>query len=137
MKRGARYKLSPKDVRTWRGCTYASKLEMNRHKFLEALRALGWIIWIAHETSWQLGEGVRMRPDFMILWTNSYITIEDAKGHTTDTWHTKKAVFETMYSPLAIDLVKEKDKYSFTPEQAGPIPQDVLDRAQLMAQGIL
>lgn len=92
------------------GRSFASKLEARRYKQLVELQKLHLIRWFTCQVPFQLAPGVKYVSDFLVVWSDGRITIEDVKGVETAAFKIKKKLFEPMYGPLTILTAKEIGK---------------------------
>jgi len=78
-------RVAPKEERTYKGVTYASKTEMRRAMFLDDLKAVdephvvNWWLW---QVPVVLGTdpATIYRVDFLVFWNNGAVHFEDVKG---------------------------------------------------------
>lgn len=84
------------------GYRFASKLEADRYRELVLLRSGGAVRWFLRQVPFDVAPGVVYRCDFLVVWNLSgtaedSVTIEDTKGHLTQTSRTKIAVVQERY----------------------------------------
>lgn len=85
------------------GYRFHSKLESDRYRELVLQRLAGEVRWFIRQVPFDVAPGVVYRADFLVVWNRTgtaqgeHVTIEDTKGHLTDTSRTKIAVVEDRY----------------------------------------
>lgn len=72
------------------GIPFASKREATRYEVLKLLKRAGEVKWFIRQPSFDLPGGVKYRADFLVLWDDGHVTVEDAKGMRTDVYQLKK-----------------------------------------------
>lgn len=99
---------------TWvDGYRFASRLEADRYRELVLLRLGGVVRWFLRQVPFDVAPGVVYRADFMVMWNptgtaEDLVTIEDTKGHLTQTSRTKIAVVQERYG-LRIKILTRAD----------------------------
>lgn len=92
------------------GRSFASKLEARRYKQLVEMHRLHMIRWFTCQVPFHLAPGVKYVADFLVVWSDGRVTIEDVKGVETQAFKIKRRLFEPLYGPLTILTVKEIGK---------------------------
>lgn len=92
------------------GRSFASKLEARRYKQLVQLHKGGMIRWFTCQVPFQLAPGIKYVCDFLVVWSDGRITIEDVKGVETKEFKIKKKLFEPLYGTLTVLTAKEIGK---------------------------
>ena len=92
------------------GRSFASKLEARRYRQLVELQKLHIIRWFTCQVPFYLAPGIKYVSDFLVVWSDGRITIEDAKGVETAAFKIKKKLFEPLYGTLTILTAKEIGK---------------------------
>ena len=92
------------------GRSFASKLEARRYRQLVELQKLHLIRWFTCQVPFHLAPGVKYVADFLVVWFDDRVTIEDVKGVETQAFKIKRKLFEPLYGPLTILTVKEIGK---------------------------
>lgn len=83
---------------SWQGQKFDSEHELKRFKEFELERIAGNIRAVIRQVSLPfIGSHRRLRVDFVIVNNDCTLRWVDAKGHPTDTWLLKKALFEGQY----------------------------------------
>jgi hypothetical protein len=102
LKRGNKYRVSPKEERTHNGITYASKIEMRRAQFWSA--QLGCVV--IEQPKFRLGcpENVYIA-DFLVIPVEGRPWVEDVKGTETPKFKRDKKLWKR-YGPLELRIVK-------------------------------
>lgn len=99
---------------TWvDGYRFDSKLEADRYRELVLLRLGGVVRWFLRQVPFDVAPGVVYRADFLVMWNptgtaEDLVTIEDTKGHLTQTSRTKIAVVQERYG-LRIKILTRTD----------------------------
>jgi len=84
------------------GIRFASKSEAKRYGQLKLLQMAGEIRWFTCQVPFHLGAGVRYVCDFLIVYTDGQVEVEDVKGMETAMFKVKKKLFEAAYQPLVV-----------------------------------
>ena len=84
------------------GIRFASKSEAKRYGQLKLLQMAGEIRWFTCQVPFQLGAGVRYVSDFLIVYTDGRVEVEDVKGVETAMFKVKRRLFESAYQPLVV-----------------------------------
>ena len=84
------------------GIRFASKSEAKRYGQLKLLQMAGEIRWFTCQVPFQLGAGVRYVSDFLIVYTDGRVEVEDVKGIETAMFKVKRKLFEAAYQPLVV-----------------------------------
>lgn len=108
--RGARIRVSPKEQRTLDGIVYASKAEKVRAEELADLMQKGAVREVMRQVKFRLGcpENVYVA-DFVIVWANESVTVEDVKGMRTEAFK-KHAKLWSKYGRLPLHIRKSKTR---------------------------
>lgn len=89
------------------GRSFASKLEARRFQQLQLLWKAGEIRWFTCQVPFQLAAGIKYVADFLVVWADGRVTIEDVKGVETQAFRLKRKLFEPIYGPLTVLTSKE------------------------------
>jgi len=92
------------------GRSFASKLEARRYKQLVELQKAHLIRWFTCQVPFYLAPGVKYVADFLIVYFDGRVVVEDVKGVETQAFKIKRKLFEPMYGPLTILTAKEIGK---------------------------
>lgn len=84
------------------GIRFASKAEAARYQELLDEQAAGQIRWFIRQPSFDLPAGLRYVADFLVVWTDGTVSVEDVKGMETDVFKMKRKLFEAQYQNLTI-----------------------------------
>lgn len=87
------------------GISFPSKAEAARYIELKQLRDAGEIAWFVRQPMFDLPGGVKYYADFLIVWADKTVTVEDVKGFKTAVYKIKKKQVEALYG-VAIREVK-------------------------------
>lgn len=95
------------------GIKFTSQLEADRYRELKLLRASGEVLWFLRQVPFDVATGVVYRADFLVVWNRTgspqeIVTIEDTKGHLTDTSRVKIAAVEDRYG-IKVRLLRRGD----------------------------
>jgi len=85
--------------------SFDSKAEANRYIELKLLQRTNKIKWFIRQPKFDLPGSTSYRADFLIVWDNDKITIEDVKGVRTPSFIRAKKQVEALY-PIKIEIVK-------------------------------
>lgn len=92
------------------GRSFASKLEARRYKQLRLMWATGEIRWFTCQVPFHLAPDVKYVADFLIVYADGRVVVEDVKGVETQAFKIKRKLFEPLYGPLTILTAKEIGK---------------------------
>ena len=84
------------------GIRFASKSEAKRYGQLKLLQLAGEIRWFTCQVPFHLGAGVRYVSDFLIVYADGQVEVEDVKGVETQMFKVKRKLFEAAYQPLVV-----------------------------------
>jgi len=84
------------------GIRFASKSEAKRYGQLKLLQLAGEIRWFTCQVPFHLGAGVRYVSDFLIVYADGQVEVEDVKGVETAMFKVKRRLFEAAYQPLVV-----------------------------------
>ena len=84
------------------GIRFASKSEAKRYGQLKLLQLAGEIRWFTCQVPFHLGAGVRYVSDFLIVYADGRVEVEDVKGVETAMFKVKRRLFEAAYQPLVV-----------------------------------
>lgn len=95
------------------GIRFPSKLQADRYRELKLLRQSGQVLYFLREVPFDVATGVVYRADFVIVWNRSgspqeIVTVEDTKGHLTDTSRIKIAAVQDRYG-ITVRLLRRAD----------------------------
>ncbi len=102
---GLRHKfgVAPAAARTEDGITFHSKRELLRYQQLKLARLAGEVVqFLPQAPTFVLPGGVRYTADFLVFWADGHVTVEDTKGHRTESYKAKKRMVEALYPPITI-----------------------------------
>src|SRR4051812_5695604 len=72
------------------GIKFSSKLEASRYQELKGLWHQGSIRYFIRQVPFHLDGGTKYLADFLVVWKDGHITIEDCKGYATPEYKIKK-----------------------------------------------
>lgn len=84
------------------GIRFASKMEAKRYGQLKLLQAAGEIRWFTCQCPFHIGPGIRYVSDFLIVYADGRVVVEDVKGVETQAFKIKRKLFEERYGPLTV-----------------------------------
>ena len=95
------------------GIRFPSKLQADRYRELKLLVAAGKVLYFVREVPFDVGGGVVYRADFVVVWNltgppATVVTVEDTKGHLTETSRVKIAVVQERYG-IKVRLLRRGD----------------------------
>lgn len=99
----AKYRNTPTVVD---GQRFDSKLEAKRYGELKALVAAGAIKWFIRQAPFRLPGGIVYRADFLIVWVNGQVTVEDSKGVMTAVSALKIKQVEAVYG-ITVQIIRK------------------------------
>ena len=79
------------------GIKFDSKREARRYGELKLLRAAGEVKWFTMQVPFRLDGGTVYRADFLVVWSDGRVGIEDAKGCKTAVFKIKKREVEAKF----------------------------------------
>jgi hypothetical protein len=91
------------------GTRFDSRLELRRYQELKALRQADVIRWFILQAPFRLPGGITYRADFLIVWQDGRVTVEDCKGVRTRVSTNKIKQVEALYG-IRIDIIS-KERY--------------------------
>lgn len=65
------------------GMRFDSKIEARRYEKLKLLRGMGEVQWFTRQVPFHLPGGVRYVADFLVVWRDGSVGVEDCKGMDT------------------------------------------------------
>jgi hypothetical protein len=86
------------------GIRFPSQREARRYTALQLLRASGEVLWFVRQPSFDLPGGTRYRADFLVVWRDGRVTVEDVKGFRTPAYVRSRKQVEALY-PITIEEV--------------------------------
>lgn len=86
------------------GIRFPSKREARRYTVLQLLRSSGEVAWFVRQPSFDTGGGTRYRADFLVVWGDGHVTVEDVKGYRTAAYVRARKQVEALY-PITIEEV--------------------------------
>lgn len=100
------------------GIRFGSHLEADRYCELTMLKAAGAVLWFTRQVPFDVAPGVVYRCDFLVAWNRSglpgeCLTVEDTKGHMTQTSRVKLAVVEQRHN-LTVTLLRRDQVSRFS-----------------------
>ena len=87
------------------GIRFPSLLERDRYEQLKLLWLAGEVRWFVRQVSFDLPGGVRYVSDFVVIWANNPVTVEDAKGVLKQETRNKLKQVREKYG-ITVDLVE-------------------------------
>ena len=90
------------------GIRFASKLEAKRYSQLVALQKWGTVAFFLRQVPFDVAISVRYLADFLVVYTDGRLEVEDVKGILTPTSRTKIAVVEDRYR-IKVKSLKRED----------------------------
>lgn len=90
------------------GIRFASKAEAARYNELVMLEKSGDIRWFIRQPSFDIGAGIRYVADFLIVWDDGRVTVEDVKGMQTEAFKMKRKLFEERFQSLEVVTMRGK-----------------------------
>lgn len=79
------------------GIRFASRKEAKRYGELKMMQAAGEVKWFTCQVPFRLDGGTVYRADFLVVWWNGNVTVEDAKGYRTQVYFVKRREVEAKY----------------------------------------
>ena len=107
-----KYRVAPKDARTWNGITFASKAEMLRA--VELANIMRWtaggaipkIIDVIYQPKFRLGVSLNVYiADFLVIPKDGLVWVEDVKGSETPKFKRDKKLWKR-YGRLTLRILK-------------------------------
>lgn len=100
------------------GIRFTSHLEADRYCELTMLKAAGEVLWFTRQVPFDIAPGVAYRCDFLVAWNRSglpqeCLTVEDTKGHMTQTSRVKIAAVQHRHG-LTITLLRRDQVMRFS-----------------------
>jgi predicted nuclease of restriction endonuclease-like RecB superfamily len=102
--RRGKFNVSPPEQRTWRGRTYASKIECQYAQHLR-LDAANWEV--IDQPKVRLGDDFEYRPDFLVIPRNGTPYYIDVKGAETADFRRIRKLWEK-HGRLPLHIIKRK-----------------------------
>lgn len=87
------------------GKRFDSRLEARRYEALLLLWKAGEILWFIRQVPFDLPGGRKYRADFLIVWKDQRVTVEDTKGVDTAMSKLKRDQVQELYG-ITIELVR-------------------------------
>ena len=88
------------------GKRFDSKLEARRYQALTLLWKAGEVKWFLRQVPFDLPGGRKYRADFLIVWSDNRITVEDTKGIDTAMSKLKRDQVRDLYG-VDVELVRQ------------------------------
>jgi len=88
------------------GISFPSKAEANRYKELKLLQSVGRVKWFIRQPSFDVGPQIRYVADFLVLWLDGTVTVEDVKGIETPVFKLKSKLLKQTYPNVELQLIK-------------------------------
>src|ERR1700723_850368 len=104
-KKKPKYKAVPTTIGKIR---FSSGLEATRYKQLRLLEKDGQVQFFLLQPRFELPGGTKYVSDFLIVWADGSITVEDIKGFQTQKFKMQKKQVEALY-PIEINLLMKGD----------------------------
>jgi len=79
------------------GITFDSKAEAARYCELKIAKSAGEVRWFVRQVGFDLPGNVRYRADFLVVWADGRVSVEDVKGTLTALYRLKKRQVEALY----------------------------------------
>ena len=89
------------------GVTFDSKKEAGRYAELKLLRAGGRVRWFIAQAPFRLPGGTRYYADFLVVWADGRVTVEDVKSEATrklQTYRVKRREVEHHYGIEIVEV---------------------------------
>lgn len=86
------------------GLRFASKREAHRYMSIKLRMEAGRVLWFCRQPRFGLPGGVEYVADFLVVWQDGQVTVEDSKGVRTKEYRLKKRQVEALY-PFKIQEV--------------------------------
>lgn len=86
------------------GLKFSSKKEARRYETLKLAKLGGVVLWFIRQPSFDLPGGIRYRADFLVVWDDGKVSVEDVKGMKTETYKLKKKQVEALYGIKIVEL---------------------------------
>lgn len=99
--RGSKYKNRKTVVD---GIKFDSIKESVRYDLLKRAKADGYVKWFLRQVPFRLPGGTIWRADFLVVWKDGSITIEDVKGYRTQVYKIKKREVEAQYGIEIVEI---------------------------------
>jgi len=80
---------------------FHSKREAKRYQELKLAQKAGEVVFFLRQIRFDLPGNTKYYADFLVFWSDGSASIEDVKGHKTDTYIIKKRMVEELY-PIKI-----------------------------------
>lgn len=91
------------------GIKFDSKLEGDRYLELKNLWAMKAVKWFTRQVPFRLPGGIIYRADFLVVWTDGRVSVEDTKGFMTRVSANKVKQVEEIYG-FKLDIITKKGK---------------------------
>ena len=86
------------------GIQFQSQREAARYGVLKMLRQAGHVDWFIMQTPFRMPGGIKYVADFLVVWADGRVTVEDAKGVRTQVYVNKKKQVEELYGVKIIEV---------------------------------
>ena len=91
------------------GIRFASKVEARRYCELKLLKKSGDVLWFIWQVPFVLSPDVRYYADFLVVYREEGVVIEDVKGRETDVFKIKKKLMKEVHG-IDIKIIKYRRK---------------------------
>ena len=88
------------------GISFPSKAEARRYNELKLLQQVGRVQWFIRQPSFDVGPKIRYIADFLVLWCDGTVTVEDVKGIETPVFKLKSKLLKQTYPKIDLQLIK-------------------------------
>jgi hypothetical protein len=102
-KKPAKYRNSPTVVD---GQRFDSRLEAKHYQHLKNLWELGTLAWFTRQVPFRLPGGITYRADFLVVWKDGRVSVQDVKGFGTRTSQIKIAQVEEIFG-VTIEIIRK------------------------------
>lgn len=103
LKGDKRHKFSASPT-TVDGIKFQSKREASRYQKLLLAQRAGEVVFFIRQPRFDLPGPTFYYADFLVFWADRTVSIEDVKGHKTDTYKIKKRQVEALYPVKITEL---------------------------------
>lgn len=87
------------------GIFFPSKAEARRYSDLCILLHAKEVLWFIRQPSFDLPGGIKYRADFLVVWSDGKIEVEDVKGFRTKEFNLKMRLMKETYPGCPIVLI--------------------------------
>lgn len=87
------------------GIHFASKLEAERFDQLRLFQQAGEVSWFIRQPRFDLAPGVQYVADFLVVWMDGRVQIDDVKGMETPAFRMKRKLMAERYPNVTITIL--------------------------------